>query len=79
MIGKLLLDQRKQAKLQLLQDPRGINWDNLNNIRREASRYFRNEKREEVTRDCRKLYNEQFHNSHCSPSIIRIIKSRKMI
>jgi hypothetical protein len=36
-----LLDQRKQAKLQWLQDPREINGDNLNNIRRDASRYFR--------------------------------------
>jgi hypothetical protein len=41
-----LLDQRKQAKLQWLQDPSEINWDNLNNVRREASRYFRNKKRD---------------------------------
>jgi predicted metallo-beta-lactamase superfamily hydrolase len=41
-----LLDQRKQAKLQWLQDPGKINGDNLNNIRCEASRHFRNKKRE---------------------------------
>jgi hypothetical protein len=41
-----LLDQRKQAKLQWLQDQREINGDNLNNVRREASRHFRNKKRE---------------------------------
>jgi hypothetical protein len=41
-----LLDQRKQAKLQWLQDPSEINDDNLNNVRREASRYSRNKKRE---------------------------------
>jgi hypothetical protein len=41
-----LLDQRKQAKLQWLQDPSEINGDNPNNIRREASRHFRNKKRE---------------------------------
>jgi hypothetical protein len=41
-----LLDQRKQAKLQWLQDPSEINRYNLNNIRREASRHFRNKKRE---------------------------------
>jgi hypothetical protein len=41
-----LLDQRKQAKLQWLQDPSEINGDNLNNVRREASRHFRNKKRE---------------------------------
>jgi hypothetical protein len=35
------LDQRKQAKLQWLQDPSKINGDNLNNIRRETSRHFR--------------------------------------
>jgi hypothetical protein len=41
-----LLDQRKQAKLQWFQDPSEINGDNLNNIRRENSRHFRNKKRE---------------------------------
>jgi hypothetical protein len=41
-----LLDQRKQAKLQFLHDPSEINGDNLNNVRHEASRYFRNKKRE---------------------------------
>jgi hypothetical protein len=41
-----LLDQRKQAKLQWLQDPSDLNGDNLNNVRCEASRHFRNKKRE---------------------------------
>jgi hypothetical protein len=41
-----LLDQRKQAKLQWLQDPSEINGGNLNNVRREANRHFRNKKRE---------------------------------
>jgi hypothetical protein len=41
-----LLEQRKQAKLQWLQDPREINGDNLNNVRNEASRHFRNKKRD---------------------------------
>jgi hypothetical protein len=41
-----LLEQRKQAKLQLLQNPSEINGDNLNNVRHEASRHFRNKKRE---------------------------------
>jgi hypothetical protein len=40
-----LVDQRKQVILLWLQDPNEINGDNLNNIRREASRYFRNKKR----------------------------------
>jgi hypothetical protein len=38
--------QRKQAKLQWLQDRSEINGDNLNNIRRESSRHFKNKKRE---------------------------------
>jgi hypothetical protein len=40
-----LSDQRKQAKLQWLQDPSEINKDNLNNIRCETSKHFRNKKR----------------------------------
>ncbi|PNF42182.1 hypothetical protein B7P43_G07312, partial [Cryptotermes secundus] len=44
-----LLDQRKQAKLQWLQDPSELNGDNLNNIRHETSRHFRNKKREYMT------------------------------
>jgi hypothetical protein len=39
-----LVDQRKQAKLQWLQDPSGINGDNLKIVRCDASRYFRNKK-----------------------------------
>jgi hypothetical protein len=41
-----LLDLRKQAKLQWLQDPSKINGDDLNNIRCEAIRHFRIKKRE---------------------------------
>jgi uncharacterized protein YaaR (DUF327 family) len=41
-----LVDQRKQAKLQWLQDPSEINGDNLKIMRCEASRYFRNKKKE---------------------------------
>jgi len=40
------LDQKKQAKMQCVQDPSQSNVDNLNNIRREASRHFRNKKKE---------------------------------
>ena len=36
------LDQRKQAKMQWIQDPRQSNVDNLNKVRREVSRHFRN-------------------------------------
>jgi CRISPR/Cas system-associated protein Csx1 len=37
-----------RAKLQWLQDPSEINGDNLNNVRYEASRHFRNKKREHL-------------------------------
>jgi hypothetical protein len=40
-----LLDQRKQAKFQWLQDPSEINGDNLIIVRWKACRYFRNKKR----------------------------------
>jgi hypothetical protein len=43
-----LLDQRKLAKLQWLQDLSQIYGDNLNNIRPEASRNFTNKKWEYV-------------------------------
>jgi hypothetical protein len=39
-----LLDQKKQAKLHWLQDPREINGDNLNKIIRETSKHFRKKK-----------------------------------
>jgi hypothetical protein len=35
-------------------------------------------KRDEVTGEWRKLHNEELRDLYCSPSIIRIIKSRKM-
>jgi hypothetical protein len=41
-----LVDRRKQAKLQWLQDPSIVNEDNLRNVRSDASRRFRSKKRE---------------------------------
>jgi hypothetical protein len=35
-------------------------------------------KREEVTGGRRRLHNEELHNLHASPNIIRVIKSRRM-
>jgi hypothetical protein len=35
-------------------------------------------KTDEVTGDFRKLHNEELHDLYSSPSIIRIIKSKKM-
>jgi len=39
------LKQRKQAKMQWVQDPSQRNVDNLNTVRAEASRHFRNKKK----------------------------------
>jgi hypothetical protein len=35
-------------------------------------------KRDEVTGDWRKLYNEELHNVYSSPNLTRMIKSRRM-
>jgi hypothetical protein len=35
-------------------------------------------KRDEVTREWRKLHNEELHDLYSSPSIIRIMKARRM-
>ena len=40
-----ILDQRKQAKMQWIQHPSQSNADNLNNVRRNNSRHFRNKKK----------------------------------
>jgi hypothetical protein len=45
-----LLHQRKQGKCRCLQDKIQINANNLNNVRREAGRHFRNNE-EEYLRD----------------------------
>ena len=39
------LDQRKQAKMQWVQDPSQSNVDNLNNVRRGARRYVKKRRR----------------------------------
>jgi hypothetical protein len=43
-----LVDRKKEAKLQWLQDPSVVNEDNLRNVRQEASRHFRNKKRDNL-------------------------------
>jgi hypothetical protein len=60
-----LLVQKKEAKLQWLQNPSEINGDNLNNVRREASRYFRNKKREHL----KDKINEQYTSPFCSQEL----------
>jgi hypothetical protein len=34
--------------------------------------------RDEEPKDCRKLHNEELNDLYCSPSIVRVIKSRRM-
>ena len=41
-----ILDKEKQVQVQSLQEPNHSNLDNLNNVRCEASRHFRNKKKE---------------------------------
>jgi hypothetical protein len=53
-----LLDERKRAKLQWLQNPSQINGDNLNNVRRETSKIFRNKKREYLKEKINELETE---------------------
>ena len=49
------VDQRKQAKMQWVQDPSQCNVDNLNNARHEASKHFRNKKKEYLNAKVKKL------------------------
>ena len=39
------MDHRKLAKMQFIQDPSQIKVDNLNSVRRQVSRHFRNKKK----------------------------------
>jgi hypothetical protein len=50
-----ILDQRKLAEMQWLQNPNQSNVDNLNNVRHEASRHFRNKKKEYLKAKIKKL------------------------
>ena len=42
---QVFLDQRKRAKMQWVHDPTQSNVDNLNNVRLDANRHFRNKKK----------------------------------
>jgi hypothetical protein len=58
-----LADQRKQAKLHWLQDPSEVNEDNLSDVRQEASRHFRNKKRECLKEKINKLKSNSKHKN----------------
>jgi hypothetical protein len=53
--GSTLLGERKQAKLQWLQNPSQINEDNLSNVRCETSVTFQNKKREYLKEKIKEL------------------------
>ena len=55
------LDQRKQAKMQWIQNPSQSSVDNLNNVRREASRYFRIKKKAYLKANSEDLLEEYGH------------------
>jgi hypothetical protein len=46
-----LLVEKKPDKLHWLQDPSEVNGDNMNNTRREISRYFKKKKRKKNLKD----------------------------
>jgi hypothetical protein len=50
-----LFVHKKYTKFQLLQHPSKINFDNLNNIRHEASRHFKNKKKENPKHEINEL------------------------
>jgi len=57
------LDQRKRAKMQWVQDPCQSSVDNLNSVRREVSRHFRNKKKEHLRAKIEELEaNSKIHN-----------------
>ena len=51
------LDERKQTKMRWAQDPSQRNVDNLNNIRLQTSRHFRNKKKKHLKAKIEKLEN----------------------
>jgi hypothetical protein len=58
-----ILDQRKQAKMRWIQNPSHSNVDNMNNVRREASRHFRNKKKTYLKAKIEELeYNSKINN-----------------
>jgi len=56
------LDQRKRAKIQWVQDPSQSNVDNLNKVRREVSRHFRNKKKAYVRAKIEELETNKIQN-----------------
>jgi hypothetical protein len=63
-----LLDHRKQDKLQWLQNSREINGDNVNNVRCEANRHFRNKRRKYLEDKIKELAKNSKNQEHQTPA-----------
>jgi uncharacterized protein YaaR (DUF327 family) len=59
-----LLDERKQTKLQWLQSPSQTNGNTLNNVRCEATRTFRNKKKEYLKEKINELETNSKNKNH---------------
>jgi hypothetical protein len=70
-----LIDRRKKDKLQWLQKPSQVNGDNMDNIRREASRTFRTKKREYLKNKINEL--ETNSNNKNIRDLYRVINELK--
>jgi hypothetical protein len=58
-----MLDQRRQAKMQWIPDPSQSSVDNMNNVRRDARRHFRNRKKTYLKAKIEELeINSKFNN-----------------
>jgi flagellar basal body rod protein FlgC len=76
-LGSQVLGQRKQAKMQWLQNPNQSNLGNLNNARQEASRHFRNKKREYLKAKINELEIRKIRNKNIRELYRRINNFKK--
>ena len=76
----MFLDQRNQAEMQWLQDPYQSNVHNLNNVRCEASRHFKNKKKVYLKAKNNELEtNSKTKNIRVASMILRSVTSIELI
>ena len=76
------LDQKKQAKMQCLQYPNHNNVDNLNNVKHQTSRNFRNKKKEYLKAKIDELEinnKKRRETSTGATNILRMVTSLELI